>query len=264
MNIHPEDRNEPGDPKTIREDTHVAERTGDVSPRFRARVVGVVYLLFFLAAILGEVFMQQAGLSAFSLSDDAAATANNILTHQLAYQLGFALTLISNALYVTVTALFYRLFQPVSKNLSLLALCFSLMGQAISASGSILQLAPLVILNGSPYLNEFNAKQLQALALLFLHVSAQAGSIALLFDGLFLLLLGYLIFRSTFLPRILGALVALAGLGWLIFLALPLVTFLPTFIQVLGILAEVSLMLWLLVMGINSERWKKQASAAGV
>jgi len=83
------------------------------------------------------------------------------------------------------------------------------------------------------------------------------------FDGLFLLLIGYLIFRSTFLPRILGALIAFAGLGWLTLLAPPLANYLLPYIEVLGVLAEGSLMLWLLVMGVNAQHWQEQASAAG-
>jgi Domain of unknown function (DUF4386) len=78
-----------------------------------------------------------------------------------------------------------------------------------------------------------------------------------------LLLIGYLIFRSTFLPRILGALIAFAGLGWLTILSPPLAHYLLPYIEVLGVLAEGSLMLWLLVMGVNGQRWKEQASAAG-
>jgi Domain of unknown function (DUF4386) len=127
---------------------------------------------------------------------------------------------------------------------------------------SLLQLAPLVVLGGSPYLSVFNVKQLQALALLFLNLNVQAGSIALVFFGLFQLLIGYLIFRSTFLPRILGALIALAGLGWLIFLWPPLATSLLTYLEVLGFLGEVPLMLWLLLMGVNEERWIERARAA--
>jgi hypothetical protein len=81
--------------------------------------------------------------------------------------------------------------------------------------------------------------------------------------GLFLLLIGYLIFRSTFLPRILAALIALAGLGWLTFLWPPVANHLLIYIEVLGFLAELLLMLWLLLMGVNAERWNEQAGAAG-
>jgi len=244
----------------------VTVRIAIASPRFRARITGVVYLLFFVTAVLGEFFTRQAGISGIQLgvSGDAAATANTILAHELLYRLGFALGLISTACYVAVTALFYQLFRPVSRSLSLIAMCFSLMGLAIATFGSLLQLAPLVVLGGSPYLSVFNVKQLQALALMFLNLNAQVGYIALVFDGLFLFLIGYLIFRSTFLPRMLGALVAFAGLGWLTFLSPPLANYLYTYIQVLGVLAEGSLMLWLLVIGVNDQRWIERASAAGV
>ena len=263
MKAQPGARIEPCDPEPRTGDSQVTERIAEASPRSRARIVGVVYLLYFLTAVLGELFTQQAGISGFGVSGDAAATANNILAHESSFQLGFPLGLISIAYYVAVTALFYQLFKPVSRSLSLLAVCFSLVGQAIAAFGSLFQLAPLVVLGGSPYLSVFNVKQLQALALMFLNLNAQVGNIALVFDGLFLLLIGYLIFRSTFLPRVLGALMVLAGLGWLTFLSPPLANYLYTYIQVLGGLAEASLMLWLLVIGVNAERWKGQASAAG-
>ncbi len=256
---------EPRDPEPRTGDSQVTHRIADVSPRSRTRITGIVYLFFFLTAILGEFFTRQAGMSGIQLgvSGDATATANTILAHESSFRLGFALGLTSIACYVAVTALFYQLFRPVSRSLSLLALCFSLMGLAIQTFGSLLQLAPLVVLGGSPYLGVFSVKQLQALSLMFLNLNAQVGHIALVFDGLFLFLIGYLIFRSTFLPRILGALVAFAGLGWLTFLSPLLANYLSTYIEVLGVLAEGSLMLWLLVIGVNTHRWKEQASAAG-
>jgi hypothetical protein len=142
----------------------------------------------------------------------------------------------------------------------LTAAFFSLVGCALTAVGSLFQLAPVVVLGSSPYLSVFNVKQLQALAQMFLDMNAQAGYIALVFFGLFNLLIGYLIFRSTFLPRILGALMAFSGLGWLTFLSPPLANSLLTPIEILGILAEGSLMLWLLVVGVNVQRWEEQAS----
>ncbi len=264
MKAQPGSRIEPRDPEPRTGDSQVTQRIAAASPRARARITGVVYLLFFVTAVLGELFTQQAGISGFRVSGDAAATAHTILTHESSFQLGFALGLISIACYVAVTALFYQLFKPVSRSLSLLAAFFSLVGQVIMASGSLFQLAPLVVLGGSPYLSVFNVKQLQALALMFLNLNAQVGNIALVFDGLFLLLIGYLIFRSTFLPRILGVLTAFAGLGWLTILSPPLATFLLPSIEVLGVLAEGSLMLWLLVIGVNAQRWNEQASAASL
>jgi hypothetical protein len=109
----------------------------------------------------------------------------------------------------------------------------------------------------------FKLDQLQALALLFLRLHAQAYNSSLVFFGFYCLLIGYLIFRSTFLPRILGVLMAIAGLGWLTFLSPPLADYLSPYILAPGVLGEGSLTLWLLVKGVNEQRWKEQASAAG-
>jgi hypothetical protein len=235
----------------------MTEGLGHGSPRPRTRITGVVYLLYFLTAVLGEFF--HGGLI---VSGDAASTAN-ILAHQPLFRLGFATGLIATARHIAVTALFYDLFKPVNWSLSLLAAFFSLVGCAISAFASLFQLAPLVVLGGSQYLSVFKVEQLRALALIFLELNTQAAHIYLVFFGVYCLLIGYLIFRSAFLPRILGVLMGFAGLGWLTFLSPPLANHLSPYILVLGFLAELSLMLWLLVMGVNVQRWKEQASAAG-
>lgn len=219
------------------------ERIAEASPRPSARITGVVYLLYFLTAILGEFFLR--GLV---VDGDAAATANNLLAHQPLFRLGWATGLISTACYIAVTALFYGLFKPVNRSLSLVAAFLSLAGCTILAFSSLFQLAPLVVLGGSQYLSVFTVEQLRALALMFLELSAQAVNICFVFFGFYCLLIGYLIFKSAFLPRILGVLMAFAGLGWLAFLSPPLANYLLTYIEVIGILAEASLMVWLLVM----------------
>jgi hypothetical protein len=233
------------------------ERIAEASPRPSARITGVVYLVYFLTAVLGEFF-----LKGLVVSGDAGSTANNILAHHPLFRLGLATGLIATACYIAVTALFYDLFKPVNRSLSLLAAFFSLVGCAISAFGSLFQLVPFVVLGGSQYLSVFKMEQLRAVALMFLELNTQAANIYLVFFGFYDLLIGYLIFRSAFLPRILGVPMALAGLGWLTFLSAPLANYLSPYILVLGFLAELALCLWLLVMGVNVQRRKEQASAA--
>jgi hypothetical protein len=235
----------------------MAKSLAEASARPRARITGIVYLLYFLTVMSAEFLVK--GLV---VSGDAAATANNILAHESLFRLGLATGLISTAFYVAVTALFYDLFKTVSRSLSLLAAFFSLVGCAILAFASLFQLAPLVVLGGSQYLSVFKVEQLRALALMFLELNTQAGNICVVFFGVYCLLIGYLIFRSTFLPRLLGVLMALAGLGWLTFLSPPLANRLSPYNLVLGFLAELALMLWLLARGVNVQRWKEQASAA--
>jgi hypothetical protein len=217
-------------------------------------MTGVIYLFYFLTAVLGELFMK--GLI---VDGDAKATAANLLAHESLFRLGFATGLISIACYIAVTARFYELFKPVNRSLSLVAAFFSLVGCVMLAFSCLFQLAPFVLLGGSPYLSVFKAKQLRALALMFLELHVQAVSICLVFFGIYCLLIGCLIFRSAFMPRILGVPMALAGLGWLTFLSPPLANSLTPTILILGFLAELALMLWLLVMGVDIVRWNEQA-----
>jgi hypothetical protein len=231
---------------------------GEASPHRKARIAGVFYLLEMLTGAFAIIFV---GGRLFVFGD-AAATATNILAHESLFQLGFAANLIQFACYVAVTGLFYDLFKPVNKSLSLLAAFFSLVGCAIGAVSCLFEFAPLTVLGGAQYLNVFTLEQLQALSLMFLKLYGQLFNISFVFFGFYCLLIGYLIFRSTFLPRILGVLMAIAGLGWLTFLSPALTHALSPYILAAG-LGEVLLTLWLLVAGVNAERWKEQAGAAG-
>ena len=227
------------------------------SPRFKARIAGVFYLLTFLTG--GIALFVGGGLV---VSGDAAATAANILSHEPSFRLRVA-DLIVIVCYIAVTALFYELFKAVNRSLSLLAAFFSLVGCAILACACGLLGAPLVLLGGAQYLSVFKVEQLQTLSLMSLKLYGQAYNIGLVFFGFYCLLIGYLIFTSTFLPRILGVLMSFAGLGWLTFLWPPLASHLSPYILAPGVLGEGSLTLWLLVRGVNAERWKEQASGAG-
>jgi hypothetical protein len=140
---------------------------------------------------------------------------------------GDALNVIADAVYVVLALLLYFLFKPVNRNLSLVAALFSLAGCAVGILGTY-HLAPR-------------------------HFSP------LWFFAPYCLLIGYLIIKSTFLPRLIGLLMVLAGLGWLAFLSPPIAKHFSVYIEVVGIVAEASLMLWLLVKGVNEQRWKEQA-----
>ena len=229
------------------------KRIDSASPPATARIAGAVYLLFFTTAIAGEVFNRQAGISATqpNISGNAATTVNTMLAHMASLRWGSALGLISIACYIAVTVLLYQLFKPGRPTLALIAMCVSLMGLAVQTYGALFQLAPLTVLSDSVDASVFDTSQMQALATTFLHLRTQANEIGLVFDGLFLLLLGYLIIRSTFLPVILGALTALAALGWLSYLSPPLAIHLQPYVQILGFIAEAALMLWLLLVGVS-------------
>jgi hypothetical protein len=139
-----------------------------------------------------------------------------------------------------------------------------LVGCAMQALTSLLYLAPLLVLQGGSALSAFTPQQLQDLSLVFLTLNARAYDIYLVFFGLWCVLIGFLIFRSTFLPRILGVLLMIDGVGWMLYLFPPLAQQLFPLIAVAAGLAEFPLLLWLLVVGCNAERWKEQEAAAGV
>jgi hypothetical protein len=136
-------------------------------------------------------------------------------------------------------------------------------GCAIQALTSLFYIAPLLILQGGSSWSAFTTEQLQALALLFVKLNTYAFDIYLVFFGFWCILIGYLIFRSTFLPRVLGVLVAISGLGWVTYLSPPIANHLWPYIAAASAVGEIPLEFWLMVMGVNAQRWKEQASAAG-
>ena len=236
------------------------ERIAEAAPRFKARMAGVVQLLEGLTGVFGQVIV----LGRLVVSGNAMATAANILGRERLFWLGFASTLIGVALHIAWALLFYELFKAVNRSLSLFAAFVILVGCAIQALAILFYAAPLLVLGGGSSLSAFTGAQLQALALLFLKLNGQAYDIYLVFFGLWCVLIGYLIFKSTFLPRILGALMAISGLGWVTFLSPPLAHHLFPFIAGASALGEIPLAVWLIVKGVNDQRWKEQASAAGL
>lgn len=234
------------------------ERKKESSLRLVAGIAGGLYLITILTGIFSAGYVS----GRLVVNGDAAATAANILAHRGLLQLGFAVYLIEMACQVALTALFYDLLKPAGRSLSLIAAFLGLTGCVIKTFSRVFFIAPLFILGGAHYLIVFSPEQLNALALLFLKVNDKGAGIALVFFGFYAILMGYLIIRSTFLPRILGLLSVIGGLGWLTFLYPPLGSRLFPFIAIFAILGAASLIFWLLIFGVNEQRWKAQAGAA--
>jgi hypothetical protein len=131
---------------------------------------------------------------------------------------------------VVVTLILYDIFKPVNRSLSLLAAFFGLVGLVFEA----------------------------------LRWQPRGVNVAIVFAGFYCLIIGYLAFRATFVPRVLGALMTLAGLAWLTWLSNSLVEHLSPYNLAAGALAELSVFLWLLVMGLNAQKWSELATARRV
>lgn len=216
-----------------------------------ARAIGVVYALYFFTAISGVVLAK--GLI---IPTDPAATASNIASHEDLYRGGIAVSLLANALYVALIALFCRLFEPVGRSLSFVAAFLGLMGCMAAILVNVFQFS---LLPGSSGSTGVTAQQ----TTLLLSLQTQSFNVALVFFALYLLLLGYLASRATFLPRVFGLALMAAGAAWLTHLWPPLATSLSTYIQPFGFLAEFVFMLWLLVKGVDTERWRNTAKTGG-
>ena len=150
---------------------------------------------------------------------------------------------------------------PVNRSVSLVAAFFSLVGCTVQIFAGILQLAPLTILEPSQLLSGFNVVQLRQAALLSLGLYAQTFQISFVMFGLFEVVLGCLIYKSTYLPRFLGVFWVIAGVGGLTFLWPPLATALWPYAFLPTGLAEIGLMLWLIVRGVDVPKWREKARA---
>ena len=224
------------------------------SPSPTARTIAVVYLLYLLTSIFGALLMK-----GVVVPTDAVATAQNLLAHESLYRSGWEVGLVANALYIAVTALFYGLLAPVNRSLAVMMAFFSLVGCTVQIFSSLLQLAPLTILGDNQLAGAFTVAQLRTAALLAFKLYPLPFYISLVLFALFDSLLGYLIYKSTFLPRFIGVWFMIGGVVGLTFLWPPLATELRYVIIPVGGLAEVVLMLWLIVKGVDVSRWREKA-----
>ena len=165
-----------------------------------ANLAGVFYLTSILTAGAADFVRWR-----LFPSGDAAATAANILSHQRLFWMVFAADLISALCYAAVTLLFYEMFKPASKGLSVLMTFFSLVGCAIVAFASLFHIAAWVVLRGAQYLNILSVGPLRTVALMCLRLQAHVYNVSLAFLGVSCVLIGYLIFKSAFRPRFVGA-----------------------------------------------------------
>jgi hypothetical protein len=226
--------------------------------------------IFVLVTIAGGVIAQGFISARLLVFSDAAATANNILSHKGLFKLSISIFLIEMIANVTTAALWYALLRPVNRTIALTAAFIDLAGCVIKTVARVFYFTPLWVLGAAstpdnivnPALHGFTPEQLQSIALVLFRANAAAGGMAMPFFGVSVPLNGYLIFRSTFLPRWLGVIWMIAGLCWFTFIYPPFGSSIFKFTAPVGLLIVIVMIFWLLVFGVDERKWRDQAGVA--
>ena len=218
-----------------------------------ARMAGFLYLIYMVTHIISDVWR-----GSFIVPGDAAATVSNIMAHEGLFNVTVVGDLLAAALFFLTAWALYVLLKPVNKNLALLFLLLNLAGVAIQCSSDFFLFASQLLMNGPDYLNVFQVDQLQSLAMFFLDLREKGFTGAQLFYGAWLFPLGYLVFKSGFLPKILGIVLMVHCFTWsstffqsFLFPGFTAITYVS---YPLGFIAEFGLTLWLLIMGAKVQK----------
>jgi len=219
-----------------------------------ARMAGLLYLVHFVTFFLADNGVNSTAVG----SIDVAATARHIMASERLFRFGFFNSLLTAVFFLLAAWALYVLLRPVNKDAALLFVLLNLGGVAIWCLALLFEFAVLLLLSGADYLQVFQADQLQALAMLFLNLYQNGFMIAQLLLNLWLFPLGYLVFRSGFLPRILGILLIIDAFAMLIwffqFFFFPGYEVVSSLSLAASFIAEGLLCLWLLIKGVKDEK----------
>ena len=226
------------------------------NPNKTARVAGYLYLMLFPLGIFGIIYVP----SSLIVLGDAATTASNIMANELLYRLSIVTALTLQIVYIFLALALYKLLNPVDKNNAVLMVILVLVAAPIAMLNELNHVAVLLVLSGSDFLTTFSLDQVRASVPLFLNLHEHGVFIAQIFWGLWLFPMGYLIFKSNFLPLALGILMIIGGFGYLVdsFVYFIFPDFDVT-VSEFTFLGELLLPLWLMFKGVNHEQWEKYA-----
>ena len=230
------------------------------SPRSAARFTGLLYLILVAAAPFSQIYVRSSTI----VRGDAVATAQNILASEQMWRFAAAADFATILADVAIAYMLYRLLAPAGKGVALLAAFFRLAMSAVMAVNIVFHMAPLILLRDAPYWAAFTTEQMQAFSMLSLRLHAVTYSVALIFFAAHCLLAGLLIARATFMPRLLGVLLMVAGASYAVDVLASLVfsTSLFPYTMIAPGIAELSLTLWLVLVGVNTDKSREQGREA--
>jgi hypothetical protein len=213
-----------------------------------------------IGGFFGEMYMP----SRIVVAGDAAATARNIVESSFLFRLGFAAYLVEAICDIALSLVFYVILRPVNRNIALLAAFFGLVSTSVFAVGELFYFGAALPLGDAEYLKSFTADQRSVLSMLSIRMYGLAAGIFLAFYGIATGVRGYLVYRSGFLPRILGVLMMLAGLGFILrnFVLVLAPAYVSNVFLVPMFVSGLSLTLWMLVKGVDVAKWEARAAAS--
>lgn len=231
-------------------------------PQLYARIGGALYLVIIAVGLFGEMFVR----SRLVVASDPAATAANIRSMESLWRFHIAAELLLLICAVVLLLIFFELLKPVSSDLAWLAVLFNLVSISLEAAYVLHLLGAVFPLGNASYLRAFSPDQLYAMTYLSLKSHSSGFAVSLVFFGCFCLVVGYLIFKSTYLPKAIGILMQVAGLCYLtnsfaLILAPPVANRLFPAILFPAFVGEMSVCLWLLLKGVNLQKWTERATA---
>lgn len=231
----------------------------EMSPSAYARFAGVLYLIITVAAIFAHMVIPEQ----FIVTGDAAATAANITANEATFRLGtVGSELIILLSEIVLAVVLYVLLKPVSKTLSLVAAVSRLAMTTIHGLNLLNYYFVFQLLHGADFATAFSPEQVNALVALFLDAHSIGFTIGIAFLVPHVLILGYLIVQSGYFPKVLGYLFIAAGVGYLFdsmgLLLISSYTTTPGPIAAVIAIAEIAFPIWLLVKGVNMDRWQQR------
>ncbi len=225
-------------------------------PRKLARLIGALYAYIMIAAMFAEAFVRDRVV----VPGNPAATAQRISSSETLWRWGVAADVSTTLCDVAVAALLYVLLRPAGRSASRTAAFLRLAYAAAMAANAVFLVAPLLLLRDTADASASDLSRVQSLVTYSLRLHGAGFDVALVLFGAHLVLVGVLIVRSTFLPTWLGAAVTVAGSCYLAnsfigFIAPAVASSVFPWILLPGLFAEGALTLWLLIAGVNAERW---------
>lgn len=229
----------------------------NTNPNRTARIAGILYLLLVPLGILGLLYIP----NTLFVPGDMATTIDNIRANEFLFRAGIVGAIVAQLVNIAVVLYLYKVLAPASRIAGQLMVIFLLLGVPIAFVNELFHAAILLILNSPDFLSDFSTEQVQSITALFIDLHANGIMVAQVFWGLWLFPMGYMVYKSGYLPRIIGILLMIGCFGYL--MDSFIFFFVPDFgitVSEFTFLGEVLLPLWLVTKGVNLEGWKRQTT----